>query len=393
MRIAWLVGLVTLAACTTSGDDAVVSPPEPPPAPVVDAPPPPSATPKAPAPPPPPTALEVRDAMRRVFRYEVSISHSYLIATMAGRPTATTTARMTKNEDDLGAIFTSLFGADAGAQVATSFRSEGAAVRAGFDAFAHDDAAALGAASSAWAAAMNSLASAVHAVVPRLPRSELERQLDNYNEKTYGYAAARHAANDTLESTELDSLLAHVIDVADMLSDGIVAHFPEGLPSGSMAAHFAVRRAWEEDAIWMRATLLDVAVGSTAAATAKGWLDSRQDVIVASLGQPAGSPLSDKLHERVAIATQLFDAMRTGDAAGVEAAKTRWHANADATGPLLSATNTARVLERLHAEVDRTTAEAAHVFDGASPTDDIADYDAAMVEAFALADLLSGSPR
>lgn len=146
---------------------------------------------------------------------------------------------------------------------------------------------------------------------------------------------------------------------------------PPGIASPTIdraAFHAGLRRLWEENLAWTRLSIVSVVAGLPGEEVAAEPLRRAEAALGAAIepfyGETTAERLAELLRLHVLIATELVRATRTGDGDGVEAAATRWYANATALADLLSEANpehlreTLRAALRRHLDLTRQHAEA-----------------------------------
>jgi hypothetical protein len=138
--------------------------------------------------------------------------------------------------------------------------------------------------------------------------------------------------------------------------------------SAQLALHDQMRRLWEDHATWTRLAIVTFADGSGGfGATAQRLLHNQEDIgtaVGAYYGSSAGEALTGLLDDHITIAVELLTAAKAHDAAGFDAAKARWYANADDIADFLSAANPRNwpqeaMRDDMRVHLDQTLAEAA----------------------------------
>lgn len=158
-----------------------------------------------------------------------------------------------------------------------------------------------------------------------------------------------------------------------------------------------MRQVWEDHITWTRLFIVSAAADlPDLGPTTDRLLQNQQDigdVIKPFYGEAAGQRLTALLRDHILIAADILGAARSGNSSGVEAASTRWYANADEIAEFLSAANPRnwpademRAMMRSH--LDLTLAEAVARLNG-DFTADIALYDQVHAQILHMADMLS----
>ena len=128
----------------------------------------------------------------------------------------------------------------------------------------------------------------------------------------------------------------------------------------------AMRTLWDDHVVWTRlfivSTLGDL---PDAQATTERLLQNQTDIgnaIKPYYGEAAGTKLSGLLREHILIAADIVKGAKAGDTAKVDAAKTKWTANADEIAAFLSGANAknwpaAEMKTMMHDHLAATTTE------------------------------------
>ena len=174
---------------------------------------------------------------------------------------------------------------------------------------------------------------------------------------------------------------------------------PDGHSAAATRTAFraGMRQLWEDHITWTRLFIVSAAADlPDLGPTADRLLRNQQDIgdaIKPFYGEAAGQRLTALLRDHILIAADILGAAKSGNSAGVEAASTRWNANADEIAEFLSAANPRnwprdemRAMMRSH--LDLTLAEAVARLQG-DFTRDIALYDQVHAQILHMADMLS----
>lgn len=163
------------------------------------------------------------------------------------------------------------------------------------------------------------------------------------------------------------------------------------------AFHDGMRKLWEDHVTWTRLYIVSAAAGlPDTQATADRLLRNQVDLgdaIKPFYGDAAGVRLTTLLRSHILIAAELVTAAKTGNNAGVQAASTRWDANADEIADFLSGANPANwpretLRAEMHHHLGLTLQEAQARLRGDWAAD-IAAYDSLHQHILGMADVLS----
>ena len=120
---------------------------------------------------------------------------------------------------------------------------------------------------------------------------------------------------------------------------------PAQVPTASKADQLreGMRKLWDDHVVWTRlfiiSTLSDL---PDATVTTERLLQNQTDIgnaVKPFYGDAAGTKLTGLLKEHILIAADIVKSAKAGDNAKVEAAKTKWNANADEIAVFLSTAN------------------------------------------------------
>jgi len=356
-----------------------------------------------PTPAPELTELALRDSMRALWTDHASWTRLYLISAIADLPdTNAAAARLLRNQDDIGDAIRPFYG-DAAGDALTALLHDHITIAAELVTAAKSaDTAALAAASARWDANAADIAGFLADANPAWPRGDLEAMMAMHLEQTLAEATARLQGDWAADITAYDDIVEHLLGLADALTDGLVAQFPdkvaaeENPTSEAVQLHLAMRELWADHVTWTRVYLVAAIAGLGDTDAAAGRLLANQDAIGAALvpyyGQEAGDDVAALLRDHILIAADIVTAAKAGDAAAVDTGRARWSENANAIAAYLAAANPAwprsdlEAMMAMHLEQTLTEATARLETDWVA---DIASYDEVVEHILAMADVLS----
>jgi hypothetical protein len=158
-----------------------------------------------------------------------------------------------------------------------------------------------------------------------------------------------------------------------------------------------MRRLWEDHVTWTRLAIISLTTDAPdTEATVGRLLKNQTDIgnaIKPFYGEAAGQELTRLLRDHILIAADLIAAARAGDEAAVDAAQSRWTANADEIAGFLASANPRswkldEMKVMLHEHLRLTTDEAIARLQGDWGAD-VAAYDEIHLQALEMADMLS----
>jgi hypothetical protein len=177
------------------------------------------------------------------------------------------------------------------------------------------------------------------------------------------------------------------------------------LTRSAVTFHDAMRKLWEDHITWTRNVIISFEVndpdpsatlpdlGAALDRLFKNQVDIG-DAIKPYYGNDRGDELTALLHDHIAIAGEILQAVKTGDSAAYEDANRRWYANAHDIAVFLSETldppigSLTDLDEMLTEHLDRTTDEVVARLNS-DWTGDVAAYEKVHEQALEMADMLS----
>ncbi len=178
------------------------------------------------------TRATFHDEMRKLWEDHITWTRLFIVsaATEAGDlpDIGPTTDRLLANQTDIGNALKPFYGDAAGNQVTALLRDHiltaarlVAAAKAG-------DSDEVGRASADWYANANDIAAALNALNPRhWPLTDLRAMMKDHLDLTLDEAVARLQHRYADDVVAYDRVHAEILSMADMLSDGIIAQFPD----------------------------------------------------------------------------------------------------------------------------------------------------------------------
>jgi hypothetical protein len=169
------------------------------------------------------------DAMRRLWSDHVTWTRLFIVSFVSDVPDlSATTDRLLQNQTDIGDAIMPFYGRAAGDQLTGLLREHILTAAQLLQAAKSGDDAAFAEAHDAWYANADEIASFLHAANPRRwPLADLRSMMKDHLEMTLSEAAAQ-LGGDYAESVRLfDDVESEILHMADTLSAGIVAQFPQ----------------------------------------------------------------------------------------------------------------------------------------------------------------------
>jgi hypothetical protein len=169
------------------------------------------------------------DDMRKLWEDHVAWTRLYIISVAGGLPDAKLTAdRLLSNQVDIGNAVTDFYGAEAAGKLTALLKDHiliaadlvGAA-KAGEETKVSD-------AKTRWYANANDIAEFLNKANPKQwPLATLQSAMKMHLDQTLDEATHRLQGNFDQDIKDYDGIVEHILKMADILSDGIIAQFPK----------------------------------------------------------------------------------------------------------------------------------------------------------------------
>jgi hypothetical protein len=219
------------------------------------------------------------------------------------------------------------------------------------------------------------------------PEGEMQAMLKTHLDLTLEEATARLNDDYAGDIAAYDKVHAAMLEMADMLADGIIKQFPDRFTQMPSQAEtdltLAMDKLWEDHITWTRMYVISAAADLPDKDAVAGRLLKNQEDIGNAIkpfyGEEAGQQLTALLKEHITIAVDLVSAAKAGDNAKIEDANTRWTENANQIGTFLGTANPdnwpeAEMQDMLNMHLELTLEEATARLNGDWEAD-IAAYD------------------
>jgi len=359
-----------------------------------------------------PSACDLKSDMRKLWEDHIIWTRNVIFNIIDELPGTTEAVnRLLQNQTDIGNAIKPYYGTAAGNQLTSLLRDHIFIAADLLTALDDGNTPAFNAAYVLWVANADAIAALLSSVNPNWPLAEMRAMMREHLEATAAEAAARKNANYVADVAAFDNVHMQILEMADMLTEGIVKQFPNmfsGCPLKDTKKPTAcdlksdMRKLWEDHIIWTRNVIfniIDDLPGTTAAVNRL--LQNQVDIgnaIKPYYGTAAGNQLTALLHDHITIAATLLTALKNdniapfGDTPAFTAAYAAWVANADAIAALLSSVNPnwplAEMRAMMHEHLEATGAEAMARKTANYPAD-IAAYDNVHMQILEMADMLT----
>jgi hypothetical protein len=172
--------------------------------------------------------LAFHDAMRKLWEDHVTWTRLAIVSYISELPDLEATeARLLKNQDDIGNAIKPFYGKKAGAKLTSLLKQHILGAVDLMAAAKGGDQAAVAKASSAWNANGRQIADLLHSANPAAwPAKEMRSMMQVHLNQTLKEAVDRLGGNHVAEVRDYDAIHTHILEMADMLSAGIIKQFP-----------------------------------------------------------------------------------------------------------------------------------------------------------------------
>ena len=170
---------------------------------------------------------DFHDAMRKLWEDHVTWTRLFIVSAAAGLPDKdATTQRLLQNQTDIGNAVAEFYGRDAGNKL-TALLKDHILIAANIVAAAKaGDNAKVTSENKRWHDNADALAKFLHGANPKWPAPILRKALFAHLEQTLSEASNELKGNYAASIKDYDEAMSHMLMVADILSDGIIAQFP-----------------------------------------------------------------------------------------------------------------------------------------------------------------------
>lgn len=348
--------------------------------------------------------LAFREAMRKLWEDHVTWTRIYIIAAVAGLPETDTTAqRLLQNQADIGNAIKPFYGDQAGEQLTALLKQHILIAADLLSAAKAGDTAKFSDANQRWHDNAGQIAAFLHTANPdHWPLVDMQSMMNTHLDLTLAEASARLKGDWTGDVAAYDKVHDEILQMADMLADGILQQFPDkfGPQRASQKQAelaLAMNKLWEDHVTWTRVYIISATSGlPDTNAAAQRLLQNQVDIgnaIKPLYGEAAGEQLTGLLKQHILIAVDLLAAAKANDTAKFNDAHQRWHTNADQIAAFLHTANPdhwplADMQSMMKDHLELTLEEASARLDGDWPGD-VAAYDKVHNEILQMAGMLT----
>jgi hypothetical protein len=179
-----------------------------------------------------PDKVAFHDAMRKLWEDHITWTRLFIVsaATLPDNlpDTGPTADRLLANQDDIGDALRPFYGDEVGDAVTALLRDHILTAADIITAAKAGDQAAVDEAVATWYANANEIADALSALNPKhWPQDEMRTMMKAHLDRTLEEAVARLEGRYEDDIAAYEQIHADILEMADMLSDGIIAQFPD----------------------------------------------------------------------------------------------------------------------------------------------------------------------
>ena len=175
------------------------------------------------------TKSELRDAMDKLWTQHVEWTRMYIVSAAAGTPDKDAiTARLLQNQTDIGNAVATYYGASAGTQLTSLLKTHILQAADLVAAAKANNTAAVDSLNRKWHANATDISNFLHNANPKhWPQATVQSAMFTHLDQTVSEATHQLKGDWAASIKDYDMIETHILKLADMLSDGIVAQFPD----------------------------------------------------------------------------------------------------------------------------------------------------------------------
>ena len=168
------------------------------------------------------------DAMRKLWEDHVTWTRLFIVDAAAGLPEKdATTQRLLQNQTDIGNAVADFYGRDAGNKLTALLRDHILVAADIVTAAKAGDNAKVASSNKRWHDNANEIATFLHGANPKhWPEATLKSAMDMHLNQTLDEATHQLKGDYATSVKDYDRVVQHILGMADVLSDGIIAQFP-----------------------------------------------------------------------------------------------------------------------------------------------------------------------
>lgn len=175
------------------------------------------------------SAVTLQDGMRKLWEDHITWTRLVIVSVAADLPDAgPTTDRLLKNQADIGDAIKPYYGEQAGEQLTALLKDHIVTAADILTAAKAGDSAKVDEAKAAWYANADEIAGFLSSANPDAwPLDEMKSMMREHLDLTLEEAVARLQGDYAADIAAYDEVHGQILEMADMLSDGIIRQFPD----------------------------------------------------------------------------------------------------------------------------------------------------------------------
>jgi hypothetical protein len=175
------------------------------------------------------TRAQFHDAMRKLWEDHVAWTRLYIVSAAAGLPDQSLTAqRLLQNQTDIGNAVAPFYGRDAADKLTALLKDHILIAADLVGAAKAGDEAKTSQAKTRWYANANDIAAFLATANPKQwPLATMQSAMKMHLDQTLDEATHRLQGKYDQDITDYDAVVNHILMMADVLSNGIMAQFPD----------------------------------------------------------------------------------------------------------------------------------------------------------------------
>ena len=176
-----------------------------------------------------PEALAFHDAMRKLWEDHITWTRLYIVSAASDLPDKDAAAqRLLQNQDDIGNAIKPFYGEEAGNKLSLLLRSHILIAAELLQAAKNGDTAGFESAKTRWYENADEIAAFLNAANPKSwPLDEMKAMMKEHLDLTLAEASARLNGDWNADIAAYENIHTQILDMADMLSAGIIHQFPK----------------------------------------------------------------------------------------------------------------------------------------------------------------------
>lgn len=174
-------------------------------------------------------ALAFQDAMQKLWEDHITWTRLFIVSAVSDLPDQSpTTQRLLQNQDDIGNAIKPFYGEDAGNQLSFLLRDHILIAADLLQAAKNGNTAAFEVASARWYANADDIAIFLNSANPKnWPLDEMKAMMKEHLDLTLAEPSARLNGDWDSDIAAYDEIHIQILEMADMLSTGIIEQFPK----------------------------------------------------------------------------------------------------------------------------------------------------------------------